>query len=46
MAIEAYARILQDTILFTMADRTFALNSMDAVNARSPEIIAAVLRNS
>jgi N-sulfoglucosamine sulfohydrolase len=41
-AISAYINILQDTITYKMAERNFALNSIDAVDAKSPEMIAAV----
>ncbi len=41
-AIRIYSRILQDTLLFDMTDRNFALNSLDAINDSGPEIIAVV----
>jgi len=41
-AWEMYISILQDTVNFDMTDRNFALNSIDAVNDKNPEIIEAV----
>jgi N-sulfoglucosamine sulfohydrolase len=41
-ALKAYINILQDTLTYNMTDRSFALNSLDAINDSSPEIIAAV----
>lgn len=41
-AIKAYVNILLDTINYKMPDRNFALNSIDAINIESPEIVAAV----
>ena len=38
LAFKAYNRILTDTITFQMIDRNFALNSIDAVNAQTPEL--------
>lgn len=38
LAWNAYKRILTDTVNFEMADRNFALNSIDAINGQSPEI--------
>ncbi len=43
-AIKAYLNILQDTLNYKMADRNFALNSIDAINDASPEMIAGVLK--
>jgi len=37
-----YIRILQDTITYDNDDQNFALNSIDAINDHSPEIIAAI----
>jgi len=34
--------LLQDTTDYDMADRNFALNSIDAINDASPEIVAVV----
>jgi N-sulfoglucosamine sulfohydrolase len=41
-ALKAYINILQDTLTYNMTDRSFALNSLDAINDSSPEIIDAV----
>jgi N-sulfoglucosamine sulfohydrolase len=41
-ARKAYINILQDKITYNMTDRNFALNSLDAINEKNPEIIAAV----
>jgi N-sulfoglucosamine sulfohydrolase len=41
-ARKAYVNILQDTAVYDWHDRNFALNSIDAINDESPEIIAAV----
>lgn len=41
-AMQAYLNILSDTTNYKMADRNFALNSIDAINDESPEIIAGV----
>ncbi|MBN2481308.1 MAG: sulfatase-like hydrolase/transferase, partial [Bacteroidales bacterium] len=41
-AIKAYANILQDTTNYKMPDRNFALNSIDAINDTSPELIDVV----
>ena len=38
IALAAYERMLKDTANFTSTDRTFLLNSVDAVNARSPRL--------
>ena len=38
----AYINILQDTLNYDMTDRNFALNSIDAINMTSEEVIAAV----
>jgi len=38
VALAAYERMLKDTANFTSTDRTFLLNSVDAVNARSPRL--------
>jgi hypothetical protein len=43
-AIEAYVNLLQDTTNYTMTDRNFALNSVDAIDEDSPEIVAVVQR--
>ena len=42
LAWEAYIRILTDSDNFGMTDRNFALNSIDAIDGQSPEIIAVV----
>jgi len=44
LALDAYNRILTDTITFQMIDRNFALNSIDAINARSPELQNNILK--
>jgi len=41
-AIKAYINILSDTVNFSMTDRNFALNSIDAIDAETPEMTAAV----
>jgi N-sulfoglucosamine sulfohydrolase len=41
-ALNTYVRILEDTTTYSMIDRLFALNSLDAVNAKSAELIEAV----
>jgi N-sulfoglucosamine sulfohydrolase len=41
-AFQIYTRILQDTVLFDMTDRNFALNSIDAINGKSPSLEAEV----
>ncbi len=41
-ALETYIRILQDTVNYDLTDQTFALNSIDAINENSPEIVGAV----
>jgi len=41
-ALNSYIRILKDTVNFAMADRNFALNSIDAINAQSPELTKTV----
>jgi arylsulfatase A-like enzyme len=41
-AVQAYVNLLQDTTGYAMADRNFALNSIDAINDQSPAIIAVV----
>jgi N-sulfoglucosamine sulfohydrolase len=41
-AISIYTRLLQDTVSFDMTDRNFALNSLDALNARPAEIVPVV----
>jgi len=43
-ATAAYINILQDTITYDMTDRNFALNSIDAIDARSPETEAAIIK--
>ncbi|MCX6300948.1 MAG: sulfatase-like hydrolase/transferase [Bacteroidia bacterium] len=43
-AVSSYIDILQDTITYKMVDRNFALNSIDAINVKSPEIVAAVTK--
>ncbi len=40
--MEAYVNLLQNTAGYTMTDRNFALNSIDAINDESPEIISVV----
>ena len=42
LARKVYTRILQDTVTYDMNDQNFALNSIDAMNDSSPELIAAV----
>jgi arylsulfatase A-like enzyme len=37
-----YTRILEDAVTYDVNDRIFALNSIDAVNDNSPELISAV----
>ncbi|MCX6327057.1 MAG: sulfatase [Bacteroidia bacterium] len=39
---EIYIRILHDTVTYDINDQNFALNSIDAVNDNSPELISAV----
>ncbi len=41
-AINIYTNLLQDTTTYTMTDRNFALNSVDAINDESPEIMSVV----
>jgi arylsulfatase A-like enzyme len=41
-AFQIYIRILQDTVLYDMTDRNFALNSLDAINGSSPSLAAEV----
>ncbi|HUX55331.1 MAG TPA: sulfatase-like hydrolase/transferase [Bacteroidales bacterium] len=41
-ARRAYIKLLNDTISYNMTARNFALNSIDAINDESPEIIAAI----
>jgi N-sulfoglucosamine sulfohydrolase len=41
-AVQAYVNLLQDTTTYAMTDRNFALNSIDAINDQSPEIVSAV----
>jgi N-sulfoglucosamine sulfohydrolase len=41
-AVKTYLNLLKNTTDNTMLDRTFPLNSIDAVNDESPEIIAVV----
>ncbi len=41
-AIKTYVRLLQDTLTYDMTDRTYALNSIDAIDDDSPEIIDVV----
>ncbi len=43
-AVQAYIDLLQDTTNYTMTDRNFALNSIDAINDESPKIVSAVQR--
>ncbi|WP_206609906.1 sulfatase family protein [Maribellus luteus] len=43
-AYAAYNRIVTDTATFKMADRNFALNSVDAVDARSLELQKNILK--
>ncbi|MCL4481053.1 MAG: sulfatase [Bacteroidetes bacterium] len=42
LARKIYTRILKDPVTYDMNDRTFALNSIDAVNDNSPELKSAV----
>jgi len=42
-ASAAYVNILHDTVTYAMTDRNFALNSIDAIDIKSPEITDAVL---
>jgi hypothetical protein len=42
LAREIYIRILLDTVTYDMNDRNFTLNSIDAVNDNSPELIVVV----
>ena len=44
IAIKAYTAVLQDTVMYGMKDRNFTLNSIDAIDAKDPEIVAAVRR--
>jgi hypothetical protein len=41
-ARKIYINILQDTVMFDMTDRNFALNSLDAIDDDNPEVIRAV----
>ncbi len=41
-AVQAYVDLLQNTADYDMTDRNFALNSIDAVDDQSPEIVSAV----
>ena len=41
-ALETYNRILTDTLVFNRTDRNFALNSVDAIGARTPELVQNV----
>jgi N-sulfoglucosamine sulfohydrolase len=41
-AIRTYKHLLEDTLSYNMTDRNFALNSIDAIQDKSPEIVAAV----
>jgi len=41
-AIKAYTRILLDTVTYKMSDRNFALNSIEAIDAKNPEIITII----
>ena len=41
-AVQAYVSLLQDTTKYAMTDRNFALNSIDAINDESPEIVSVV----
>ncbi|MFH0843371.1 MAG: sulfatase [Bacteroidota bacterium] len=43
-AAAAYINILQDTITYDMTDRNFALNSIDAIDARAPVTEAAIIK--
>ena len=43
-AVAAYVNLLQDSTTYAMTDRNFALNSLDAINDESPEIVTAVQR--
>lgn len=41
-ALEMYLRLLQDTANFDITDRNFALNSIDAIPERNPELVQVV----
>ena len=41
-AIKAYTRVLEDTVANKTFDLVFALNSIDAINANSPELTSAI----
>jgi len=41
-AVRAYVNVLRHTTSFTMTDRNFALNSIDAIDDESPEIVSVV----
>ena len=41
-AVQAYVNLLQDTTKYAMTDRNFALNSIDAINDESPEMVSVV----
>jgi N-sulfoglucosamine sulfohydrolase len=41
-AVQAYVNLLQNTADYAMTDRNFALNSIDAIDDESPEIVSAV----
>jgi hypothetical protein len=43
-AWKIYVSILEDTAAFDMTDRNFALNSIDAINDKCPEIINTVTK--
>jgi hypothetical protein len=42
VAVNAYIRILTDTVTFAMTDRNFALNSIDAINAQGPDLLKPI----
>jgi N-sulfoglucosamine sulfohydrolase len=41
-AVQAYVNLLQNTADYAMTDRNFALNSIDAIDDESPQIVSAV----
>ena len=41
-AVQTYVNLLQNTTDYTMTDRNFALNSIDAIGDDSPKMVAAV----
>ena len=44
LAFKTYSRMLMDTTTYGMIDRNFALNSIDAINARSSELENSVMK--